>query len=237
MNEVLNIAICEDNAQDAKLMLSLINNRASCDVFTNGEALLQSFVYGKYDIIFFDIYMTGIKGVEAAKIIRETDVDVVLVFTTTSTGYALDSYRLGALGYLEKPIHSEDVDRMLMLAEMQKKKRHTISLPVGNKQTDFPLNSILFFEAKKHAVEIHTLTGVFQTSQAIRLEDVELMLPQNEFHRCHRAYIVHLCHVNRIDRDFIMKNGERAYIRSSGIRESTEILKNYRLDMLQKDEG
>ncbi len=66
------------------------------DEFTSGEALLRQFSAGKYDLIFLDIYMGGISGVETAKRIRSIDKNVMLVFVTTSNEFASESYAVKA---------------------------------------------------------------------------------------------------------------------------------------------
>jgi two-component system LytT family response regulator len=97
MEPPLSIAVCEDNPADAALLLSHIRGSGIahwCETFSSGEALLAAFAPGKYDMIFLDIYMAGLRGVDAAGKIRETDRTVTLVFTTTSTEHTLEGYRL-----------------------------------------------------------------------------------------------------------------------------------------------
>lgn len=236
MTELLHIAVCEDNRQDREHLLELTRGRTQCESFESGEALLASFYGGKYDLVFLDIYMGGMKGVDAAKAIREQDADVVLCFTTTSLDHTLESYRLGALKYIEKPVRSEDVSDALRLAELKRRDRQSITLLIGGERTEIALNSVLYFENRNHAVEVHTTSGVLKTSQTVRLDDVEQLLPTNgEFLRCHHSFIVNLRHVVRVDRDFIMKNGERAYIRGGSEKKCADILKGYLLDRLGGD--
>lgn len=118
MDTPLQIAVCEDNPADAKLLgypmaESGIANRP--EVFPSGEALLAAFQPGKYDLIFLGIYMSGMKGVDAAAEIRKADRTVTLAFTTTGTEHTLESYRLKAASYLEKPVKQEDVRGILSL--------------------------------------------------------------------------------------------------------------------------
>lgn len=127
------IAICEDTPADAQLLLSYISDSGiagRCESFSSGEALLEAFRPGKYDLIFLDIYMGGMKGVDAAAEIRKADRTVTLAFTTTSTEHTLESYRLKAAGYLEKPVKREDVREMLSLVLAKRSSAAYISLLV-----------------------------------------------------------------------------------------------------------
>ncbi len=74
------------------------------DRFSSGEDFLGAFTPGKYDLIFLDIYMDGITGMETAKRIRQTDHDCRIIFITISPEFAVESYNVNASFYLLKPI-------------------------------------------------------------------------------------------------------------------------------------
>lgn len=144
----LNIAICEDDAQDlARLMeqIEAAGMEYRCHAFESCEAFLERFRPGDYELIILDIYMAGMKGVEAASAIRRLDREVVLAFCTSSRDHALDSYRLGALKYLEKPLDGNAVRETLALAEMKRQARKKISLLAGGQTREIdPQRYILF---------------------------------------------------------------------------------------------
>ena len=109
MNEPLRIAICEDRPEDSDLLLRQIrssNIPARCDVFANGENFLQSFVPGMYHLIFLDIYMKDMSGIDTAAKIRTTDNYVMLAFTTTSRTHALEVQQFRSLLYILNSRHS-----------------------------------------------------------------------------------------------------------------------------------
>ena len=92
----MNIAIIDDLKTDSDRLVELINtymeqHRLQCrtmDLFSSGEAFLDTFTAGKYHLIFLDIYMDGITGMETAKRIRQTDHDCRIIFITTSPEFA-----------------------------------------------------------------------------------------------------------------------------------------------------
>ena len=117
----MRIAIADDNIQDTEKLTEELtaalsefgyeNERIEC--FESGEALLKKFEAGRYEIIFLDIFLGGINGIDTAKEIRRKDKDVRLVFQTTSNDFAAQSYQLNADYYLLKPCTSENVRNML----------------------------------------------------------------------------------------------------------------------------
>lgn len=238
----LQIAVCEDNPADAALLESHIEKSGIPSArrgFDDGEAFLRSFRAGLYDLVFLDIYMGGMNGIEVAKAIRETDEYVVIAFTTTSPDHTLESYRLGALKYLEKPVTADGVRETMELALFKRKSRSFITLTMsGGKRADIALDSVLYFELKDHVIKIHTSAGLLTTSQSVRIDDIEKRLPSPPFMRCHRSYMVNLNYVHTVDRElqaFIMKNGDRADIRRGHAAKYLKELDKWRLHEVGRD--
>lgn len=234
MENPLRIALCEDQAADTVMLLDHIKQSgiaSACDTFTCAEELLASFVPGLYDVVFMDIYLEeGMRGLEAAAHIRESDENVILAFTTTSPDHTLESYRLGALKYLEKPLTLKGVRETLELAVTKRRSTACIFVLIGGRNTKIPLNSIIYFEQQNHAVIINTITGVLRTSQTIKLCNIEPLLPCPPFLRCHHSYIVNLRYALNIDKalkTFSMKNGGTVYIRRQDLKKATDAYENY----------
>lgn len=232
MNEQLRIAICEDNPADMELLFSCItesNMNIHPDRFFSGEDLLTEFLPGKYDVIFLDIYMSGMCGIDTAAKIRKTDRNVTLAFTTTSTEHTLESYRLKAASYLEKPVRQEDVREILSHALVKRNTVANITLLVKGKNRSLPVDGIIYFELKNHAVQIFTHTETLRVSQSVKLDHIEPMLPGYYF-RCHHSYIVNLRCVKDIDRElavFIMSNNNRVHIRRRDINNALKVYESF----------
>ena len=95
----MNTAIIDDDSMLAQLMHFTLNKYAaehndeiSTSVFDSGEAFLQNFVPNKYDIVFMDIYMEGMSGVETARRMRALDNEVILIFLTSSDEHMPDAF-------------------------------------------------------------------------------------------------------------------------------------------------
>ena len=233
MGTQLNIAICEDQEADFKKLQADIkssNIDVDCDVFYSGEELLETFSPGKYDLIFLDIFMNTLSGIEVGTEIRKVDENVVLVFTTSSLDYTLESYRLGALMYLEKPFSTKEVVNALKLSQVYRESVSTITLSLTRKKEKIKTDTILYFEIKDRAVRVITTCGTFKTSQSIKLSDIEQSLIFPPFYRCHHSFIVNFQYVHSISQDmntFSMKNGDLVYIRRSDFKKAKALYENY----------
>ena len=113
----MNIAIVDDLKTDSDRLVGFIDTYmkqhnlqyGTLDRFSSGEDFLGAFTPGKYDLIFLDIYMDGITGMETAKRIRQTDHDCRIIFITISPEFAVESYNVNASFYLLKPIGKDGV--------------------------------------------------------------------------------------------------------------------------------
>lgn len=250
----LQIAIFEDSAADAALLVELIEKsgiRSEWETFESEETFLRSFRAGRYDLVFLDIYVAGAgggsvaAGIHLAEQIRETDRYVTLAFITVSPAHTLESYRLGAIKYLEKSgkdweLMAGDVKETLEFALVKRKTRAVIALwMAGGKHMDVPLDDIQYFEQQGHVVAVHTYSSdVLLTSQSVKLNEIENRLPSPPFLRCHRSYIVNLSYALSVDREahaYIMKSGDIVYIRRGGLRKYDEALKLCALENTGKD--
>jgi DNA-binding LytR/AlgR family response regulator len=187
-----------------------------------------------YDLIFMDIYMKSLRGIETVEAIREKDENVTIAFTTSSPDHTRESYRLNALKYLEKPVTEKAVRDTLELALMKQKSRPMLTVTeAGGETADVYLDSILYFEHKNHVAELHTASRLIVTSQAARLDEFEKRLPSPPFLRCHRSYLINLAYVREADREkncFFMKNGDRADIRRGQFPKCKRALDEWRLE-------
>ena len=215
----LRIAICEDMDRDAERLSSLIESSGyavEITRFESGGDFLESRPAGRFDLVFFDIYIGKVSGVEAARVLREADESCGVVFTTTSEEHRAEAFDVEADQYLVKPIDRDKVERVL------KKRLSHSERPVNvcrinarGSRMDLPHDSIYYVEVYNHNCLIHTANGIIDTGSTMTIEDFVPLLPPPRFMRCHQSYIVNLSYVSSIDRDFTMKNGNKVYISRS----------------------
>ncbi len=229
----LHIAICDDSNDDGILLEQLLEESSapiSCERFENGESLLSDFYPSKYDVIFMDIYMEGLLGVQTVEQIRQMDENILIAFTTTSPDHALESYRLGALKYIEKPVTKKAVRETLELALTRQKAAASMTFLIDGKKVAVILDSVIFFEQNDHTVIINMANGAVFTAWHIKLGEFEKQLPCQTFLRCHHSFIVNLKFVQSLDKElnlFHMKNGKVAHISRENFRKARDAINNY----------
>ena len=179
------------------------------EAYATGEKLLAS---GKrFDIVFLDIQMEGMNGIEAARSLRERREDTVLVFITGIRDYVFDAFDLYAFQYLLKPIDEGKFAEVLERAvrEAAKKKERRV-LFIRSRNLTLDQSEILYIESRAKKVEIHTVRQTIEIYAA--MDELEGQLG-DEFYRCHRAYIVNMDCITEYDSESItLTNGDRVYL-------------------------
>jgi DNA-binding LytR/AlgR family response regulator len=199
------------------IKMSSIPSRVS--TFKSGEEFLAVFAKGDFDLIFLDVYMDKLTGVDVAEAVREVDSRVVIVFTTTSDDFTREGYRLNAYKYMLKPVRADDVIDSLELALLKRDKAQGASIQVisdGSPHT-LALEDIEYVEANNRRTVIHLTDGTIVSTQNT-IDALEKMLPRPRFLRSHRSYIANLDYVVDVEEDFIMDSGSRVYIRVKDFR-------------------
>lgn len=220
----MNIAVCEDNIVDQDALCGCI--RSYCEnncyehhisTFESAEDLLLAFVPGKFNIVFLDIYLHELTGIEAARRIRRLDPDCLLVMVTVSRDFALESYAVQAVSYVEKPVNQRKIDNALFMCRHEfEKSSRLIKVPAERGGIiDIPVSHIQYVEVYDKESVFHMGGNIIKTRMP--LDEVELRLGGEPFLRCHRCYIVNMHYVEDVlQQDFLLKNGERVPIRKKG---------------------
>lgn len=227
----LRIAITDDlNSEREKLSSAIIApfskvglNVGNIDEYTSGEELLRQFSAGRYDLIFLDIYMGGMSGVETAKRIRTLDKNVMLVFVTTSNEFASESYAVKANFYLLKPVRAESIRQLAeTVAQQLNNTGCAAALPDG---TVIPLSSLVYTSCSGDYVNVF-LVGNEPLKIRTTHKIMEESLSKYEgVISCNKGMLVSLANVARIDgENFLMINGDTVPISR---RKMTQIKNDY----------
>ncbi len=217
----LRIAICEDLTADrAHLTNILAQSKIAHEVslFSSGEDFLAGYTTGSYDLIFMDIYMGGMTGVETITELRKQDADVSVVFTTTSLDYALESYRLEALHYLEKPVVAKNVLMIVQTVYQKKQFLPKLTMRTKPQDTQVTLADILFLEQMGSKYCAHLVGGEVVVASG-KLTAIMEQLEEGAFCHCHKSFIVNFAYVKSIHKElqmFEMIQGENVHIRRDG---------------------
>ncbi len=232
MDEILQIAICEDTQSEQERLLSLLHQASIQNQaihYESGEQLLSEYMVGKFDLLLMDIYMSGMTGLETSKKIREIDRDIPLAFVTASTEHTLESYRLNALKYIEKPYNTEDINEMLELALMKKQSASGLVIQKNKIKSKIPFSKILYLEQKNRQV----LIALYSRELICVYDKLSDLLPQLDgelFFHCHKSYAVHLPFISGIDKDlrcFVLIDGKNIPIRRELMGKAKKELERY----------
>ena len=208
----MDIAVVDDEKAIREHICGLVEERqpeSRIEAYATGEELLAS--EKRFDIVFLDIQMEGMNGIEAARNLREQQGDTVLIFITGIKEYVFDALDLYAFQYLLKPIDEDKFAEVLQRAvrEVGRKKERRV-LFIKSRNLTLDQSEILYIESRAKKVEIHTVKQTVEIYAA--MDELEGQLGE-EFYRCHRAYIVNMDCITEYDSESItLTNGDRVYL-------------------------
>lgn len=236
----MNIAVCDDEeviSGHIRDMIKKINPDLWIETYVSGEELLSS---GKqFDIVFLDIMMDGINGIDAAKSLRAENEDTVLIFITGAKEYVFDAFDVSAFHYLLKPIKEDKFKEVFERARKEVYRRRkltqrTLFVKTKRKGITLRVNDILYIESRAKKVEIHT------TAKSIELystmSELEGQLGDG-FYRCHRGYIVNMAYIAEYSNDSItLSSGETVYMAKEKYNEFVKTYMRYLRNEGMEDE-
>lgn len=210
---MLYIAVCDDNEADVAFVVSLIEKwkkemmlPLQIESFLSAEAFLFAYETDrKYDLLFLDIEMEGMSGVELAKKLRGMGARLQLVFITGYMEYISEGYDVEALHYLMKPVTEIKLTEVLNRAlERIKTRERELMLSLPDGIVKLPLYDIRYIEVSKNYVSVHT-GETFRVKKTLNELETEL---DDGFFRVHRSYIVGLRFIKKITKtEVILKDG------------------------------
>ena len=212
MQKQLKIAVCDDNAADrAQIILFLSqyldeeNLCAHIDEYTSGEGFLAG-ATAQYALVFLDIFMDGINGMETAKKLIQENSQVQIIFNSTSGEFAAESYEVAALYYLVKPLEKEKLWPVLDKFFQCWYAVRMLTVKTGRTEEDVYLSDILFAEAHGKKSILHTKRGDLEASAS--LSELQAILPPSEFVRPIRYALVSVREIVKIPSHMlILSNG------------------------------
>lgn len=200
-----NIAIVEDQKTEVDKMKAYFARYGkqyglefSLAHFDNAEAFLTRY-RPVYDIVFMDIMLPGMNGMDAAIKWRELDQSATLIFVTNMAQFAVKGYEVDAFDFIVKPVtyphFSMKLQRALQKLENQQDSQVTLTLP--NRMLRIPVSQIKYVEVAGHNLTYHTTLGTFDVYGS--LKNAESDLNTNIFVRCNSCYLVNLNFVQGVD--------------------------------------
>lgn len=210
----MKIAICDDNkavidsVKDALMKCKDYVSNLKIDEFYSGESLLDCYSKGKrYDLIFLDIHMEEINGINTAFKLKRIQKDLILIFLTGHTTYVREAFTVQAFQYLTKPARQEEIIKEFKRAVEYYKLTHTKYKIDDKRRTVYvEISNIIYMEVRNHMITIYTDKGDYIVKGKLR--DEENKLKKFDFVRCHQGYLVNMSWIHAINEDSIqLKNG------------------------------
>ena len=217
----MQIAICDDEVFMVQILEEKIKKLlpdAVIDKYLSGDELIAS--GSKPDILFLDIQMPGMDGMETAKMLRQDNEDMILIFVTAAEEYVFQAFDVGAFHYLVKPFSDEKLKEVVTKAvhnikrssRLEKDEKYIMVQTAGSHIKIF-LRDIVYAEVYNRKVIIHTRsTDIEYYGKLQELSD----MAGTDFFRTHRAYLVHFKYVEKYDAtnaiaQMLVANGHKLY--------------------------
>lgn len=202
----INVAICDDEKYYRKHVEKVVRNYLTkegvlfqIELFMSGEAFCEKEEnIQKFDIIFLDIEMDGMNGMETAYFIRKRNPDIDIVFITVTSDYVFEGYNVRAVRYImKKEIDNSLSDCLANIIKNRKYSGHRMEFPfVGGKRTIL-LDDILYIESQSHKLQFIRKGGILYMYGQIN--ELESKMTGFNFVRCHQSLLVNLGHIEQIN--------------------------------------
>lgn len=233
---MVSIAIIEDNDRDAKALedcLARFQNEEGQTFkvtrFRDGMELIDGKRFD-FDILYMDIEMPLLGGMETAESLRNAGCRATLVFVTNMAQYAIHGYRVEAADFVLKPIRYASFATMLkkLLSRMPKEEGSEIALFSNKGVKKVSLNTVRYIESEGHKLTFHTETDVIEDWGSMK--KVLAALPADRFVRCNNSYIIHLGYVKEIKvQSVLLDNGDELIVSRNRRKELLDAYRDYLL--------
>ena len=209
----MRIAVCDDDESAVSFLRELIESypkqKLSADGYSSGEDLLRT--RNIYDLIFLDIDMKGIDGIETARRIRIHDRKVKIVYVTSYKEYAGKAFSVHAFGYLLKPVKQEkiwkQIEDALLWQEEEAPEVKQVEFTAVEGLVRLPVDMIYYFEYQNRRIYMKAKDTTYEMRG--KISDIACRMEEYGFSVPHKSFVVNLYHVKNIKGyEILMMNGE-----------------------------
>ena len=202
------IAVCDDEPVYLEKIINSIRrildergiSTYQIDTYSEGEVLLEDDKVFDYNVIFLDINMPQISGLEVAEKIRESRQDILLIFVTAFLDYAIEGYRMEAIRFLLKDMLDEllpeCMETIIKKLDMQ---THKINKHFMEGKKELSVDSIWYVESQRHKLFFHIFEiRMVRYSLYEKLDNIEKELQKYRFLRIHKGFLVNTKYIESI---------------------------------------
>lgn len=200
----IQIAICDDNLEDIRSLANALyayDDSFQIFSYTDGESLTEDCLENErlFDILFLDIYMPGLNGIEIAARIRADNKEIKIIFISSSKEHYSEAYDVFAFNYLIKPLNRQKLSCILEQAinGIIKERQQQICLNYKGKTFRVFCRDILYIESRDKIIYIHKTDRSVVQCYA-KMDYILEKLPIESFIRCHQSFAVNVLHIDEI---------------------------------------
>lgn len=235
---MIKIGLCEDNSLYIEQLSSILrqiekdnNLEFEINCFDCGEDLVDFCSNHKdyFDILFLDVVMGEMNGIEAAQKVRDMYCNAYMIFVTSSKEYALDSYSVNAYGYILKPFSHESIESKTLdlVDKIDSNKKNTIYVKNNQDIYSLRLDEVIYFESNLRKITAHLVNGE-EIKFYNKMSNLEDEIDSNLFVRCHRSFLVNLIYIkNIVNSDLITTTEEFLPISKKYLSSTRDVFTNY----------
>lgn len=237
----MRFAICDDNANDLKSMQEVFRRvvpEHTLDAFSDGRKLLDTISGGTdYDLLFLDILMPQITGMELAREVGGLAPDMPVVFLTDSEAYAVEAFSVKALHYVLKPMTEQALKECLnRLKERQSARRRIHIISSSGVQQILFADEIQYAQSNAHYYDLHlkdgTVIKVRMTQSEIRETLGDSFLPVS------RGLVVNVEFIRQLGpKSCVLKDGREILLSRANMDEIHSAYAAYVFSQLSKRDG
>ena len=199
----MRIAICDDNNDYINTIENYIERlktpATEWDPYESGENLVFAYTDNneRYDIIFLDMEMKELNGIETANKIRNIDEHVIIVFITSYTEYMKDSFKCSPFRFLVKPVDFNEFQEVFYdICKKLKKQRKIFTFTENKTRVRLFCDDIIYCESQDHWISIYTREHTYKICKT--LTDLHELLDKEIICRVHKSFLINFQYVKSI---------------------------------------
>ena len=200
----MQIGICDDMPSLCTMLKNILlsgdylENSDQIIEFHSGQEIIDSGRACELDLLFLDIEMPGLSGMELLRQYGHFFQHTKIVFLTSYPQYVYEAFEVNAYRFLNKPIEQKKIQELFTSLRREQELNRIITLPTYGTDISIRLVNILFVEVYNNYTYIHTLQNNYKCY--MRLKEFKDLLPEPYFYQPNKSHIINMNFIRRIDK-------------------------------------